>query len=372
MINVIFDHQIFSLQKFGGATRYFRNLVQAFIENPEIRIECQLGLSDDGIHNSPIGSSIRGSSWGPITPKHGLLRYSINEIFAYYYKMKYEKNSTPRVHHCTYIYPPHPVRNAALVVTHHDCTLERFHEQFHRSSVTIKAKKKIYEQADRIIAISNHSKHDLMTFYDIPESKIHVVYHGVEQPLLIDMTSSPSGTDARPFLLYVGARTFYKNFNGLLKAFAKSNSQDEFRLLAVGGGSFTTGEIDLIRKLRIEDKIINIPYASQLELAWLYYHAHGLVYPSTYEGFGFPPLEAMSMGCPALVSNSSCLPEILGEAPLYFESENDDDLCEKLDSLCYNSELRTSLVKKGMTVVKLYTWKRSAHETLSVYKNALA
>lgn len=371
MIDVVFDHQIFSLQRFGGATRYFRNLAQAFMENPEIHMECQLGLCDWEIKNSPIVSSIRGSSWGTLTPKIGVLRYSINELFAYYYSMSHTINNTPRVHHCTYIYPPHPVRKTPLVVTHHDCTLEKFQAQFPRSSMTIKAKKKIYEQADRIIAISNHSKNDLMAFYGVPESKICVIYHGVEKPLSSDAILPPEGIDSRPFILYVGARTFYKNFTGLLRAFAGSNAKRDFRLLAVGGGELTVDENKLLCELRIEGNVVNIPYVGQAELGWLYYNAHGMVYPSSYEGFGFPPLEAMSMSCPTLVSNSSCLPEILGRAPLYFENGDDGDLGEKIDILCYDLKLRTSLIGNGKSVVESYTWERTALNTLNLYKDII-
>jgi glycosyltransferase involved in cell wall biosynthesis len=348
------------------------NLAQEFIKNPEVHLECQLGLYEGSVINAPIHPYIRGISAEAFAPGNRLLRFSINELFAYYYQLTDLGKAAGRVHHCTYIYPPHLVPKTPLVVTHYDCTVEKYQSHFQRAAMTVRLKRNIYQRADRIVSISNNSKLDLMDFYGIPEAKIEVAYPGVEVPLPREATVSPGGIDPRPYLLYVGARTFYKNFNGLLKAYANSKARAEFQLVAVGGGLLSQEESDLARKLGLEDKVTCIPYAQQPELAWLYYHAHGMIYPSMYEGFGFPPLEAMSMSCPVLVSNSSCLPEVLADGPLYFESGSGDDLCEKLDLLCYNGELRNSLINRGLNVVNQYTWTKSADELLSVYKHTLA
>jgi glycosyltransferase involved in cell wall biosynthesis len=372
MIRINFDHQIFSLQRFGGATRYFMNLANSLLAEPETRVQIQLGLYDKSFILESLYPSIRGISGSDLMPRHGIVRFVANEIFAHWYRFTPHKWRSKLVHHCTYIYPVHLNQKTPLIVTHHDCTLEKFKEQFRRAELTIKVKRKIYQQANQIIAISNHSKNDLIDYYGIPENKIHVVYHGIEPSLPRELCSSPFSMEPSPYILYVGARTPYKNFNGLMKAFSTSKAKSDFTLVAAGGGSFTDSETALMEKLGIRTTVLGFPAVSQPELAWLYYNAHGMVYPSTYEGFGFPPLEAMSMGCPTLASNSSCLPEILGDGPLYFESGSDDDLAGQLDSLCYDQSLRDSLVQRGKQVVKRYTWAETANKTHAVYKAALA
>ena len=208
-----------------------------------------------------------------------------------------------------------------------------------------------------------------MKYYEIPEDKIHVVYHGLESPIQRHLTSRPVNIKQNINILYVGARTFYKNFDLLLQAYARSKAKLDYNLTAVGGGTFTPEELSLIGNLGIEKNVECIPYASQSELAWLYYNSHLMVYPSKYEGFGFPPLEAMSASCPTLVANASCLPEILGDGVLYFESEDLNDLTEKLDLLAYDANLRTILQIKGEQVASNYTWERSARQTMEVYKS---
>jgi glycosyltransferase involved in cell wall biosynthesis len=371
MIEVILDHQIFSLQRFGGATRYFMNLANGLLVDPDTKLQIQLGLYEKPLILESLYPYIKGISGSTFIPQHGIMRFFINDILAQWYKIGRKGMNIPSIHHCTYIYPVHRKSATPLVVTHHDCTLEKFKDQFRRSQLTIKVKQKIYQQADQIITISNHSKIDLMDYYGIPEEKIHVVYHGVEPPLPTELGISPFLGVLRPYVLYVGARTPYKNFNGLLKALSISRAKEDYILVAAGGGRFTDSELTLIQGLGIRGKVLGFPAVSQPELAWLYYNAHGMVYPSTYEGFGFPPLEAMSMGCPTLASNSSCLPEVLGDGPLYFESGSDDDLARQLDSLCYDQSLRDSLVQKGKVVVKRYTWAETANKTRVVYKAAL-
>jgi len=371
MIEVIWDHQIFSLQRFGGATRYFKNLANSLLLNRNVEIQLQLGLYDRDHAPKSIESCIRGVPGSIFVPRHGVLRFSINELFSYYYKLTPRIRNVPTIHHCTYIYPTHIKASTPLVVTHHDCTLEKFPKQFRRANFTIAIKRKIYQRADKIIAISTHSKNDLMNIYGIPEKKIHVIYHGIEAPLPEEASANPFLIDPGPYILYVGARTPYKNFDGLMKAFSRSKAKEDFILVAAGGSGFTSSEILLMKQLGIAHKILGFPNISQTELAWLYYHAHGMIYPSMYEGFGFPPLEAMSMACPTLASNSSCLPEVLGDGPLYFESGDEDDLADQLERLCYDKGLRAALIARGKEIVKKYTWDSTADNTIAAYKAAL-
>ena len=129
-----------------------------------------------------------------------------------------------------------------------------------------------------------------------------------------------------PYLLYVGSRAGYKNFGLLLEAFSRSGLAGHYRLLAVGGGAFTAAEQQRIASLRLAGSITVIPKADDAILARAYRDAALFIYPSLYEGFGFPPLEAMSMGCPVLVNRTSSLPEVCGDAAFYFDASDPDEL----------------------------------------------
>ncbi len=371
MIRINFDHQIYSLQRFGGATRYFMNLARCLLAEPCTQVQLQLGFYDSHLFPTSIRPFISGIPDNKLAPEHGVLRFFINELAARWYHLESASQQQSLVHHCTYIYPVHRRRTTPLVVTHHDCTVEKFKDQFSRSELTIKVKDKIYRQADRIITISEHSKTDLLNYYDVPEHKIHVIHHGIESPLPRDSCLSPFPAEPAPYLLYVGARTPYKNFDGLLKAFSLSKVKSDFILVAAGGGKFTDPELALMQALGIREKVLGLPSVSQAELGWLYYHAHGMVYPSTYEGFGFPPLEAMSMGCPTLASDASCLPEVLGDGCLFFVSTSDDDLAGQLEVLCYDQSMRETVIMRGAAVVPRYTWAETANKTRRVYELAL-
>ena len=134
-----------------------------------------------------------------------------------------------------------------------------------------------------------------------------------------------------PYLLYVGSRAGYKNFGLLLEAFFRSGLAGSYRLLAVGGGEFTAAERERIAELRLAGSVSVVPKAEDATLARAYRDAALFIYPSLYEGFGFPPLEAMSMGCPVLVNRTSSLPEICGDAAFYFDSCDADELSQSLD-----------------------------------------
>jgi glycosyltransferase involved in cell wall biosynthesis len=256
-----------------------------------------------------------------------------------------------------------------VVVTHHDCIHERFPSLFSNANSIVGSKRKLFAQADAIICVSESSRKDLLHFYDVAEGKTHVVHHGFSPlPLPVDVPSSQAG----PYLLYVGSRAGYKNFGLLLEAFSHSGLAGDYRLLAVGGGSFTPEEKARIASLRLDCSVTVVPKADDATLARAYRDAALFVYPSLYEGFGFPPLEAMSLGCPVLVNQTSSLPEICGDAAYYFDAAGDaGELSQSLTSILAEDRGRGTKRELGERRVRLYDWNRTAHQTLGVYRTVL-
>jgi glycosyltransferase involved in cell wall biosynthesis len=176
---------------------------------------------------------------------------------------------------------------------------------------------------------------------------------------------------AEPYLLYVGSRAGYKNFALLLEAFSRSGLARRYGLFAVGGGPFTPAEQERIASLKLSRSVTVVPKANEGTLARAYRDAALFIYPSLYEGFGFPPLEAMSLGCPVLVNRNSSLPEVCGDAAFYFESADAGELSQCLTSILADDGARATKREMGEQRVRLYDWNRTAHRTLDVYRTVL-
>jgi glycosyltransferase involved in cell wall biosynthesis len=224
-----------------------------------------------------------------------------------------------------------------------------------------------FQAADAIICPSEFTRKDLHEFYNVPGSKTFVVHHGVSRLGGALDSESPSVIDC-PFLLYVGSRAPYKNFSGLLQGFAVSGLKKEFQVVAVGGGATTAAEVALLQELDLIGSVRFIPGASDRLLAALYADARLLVCPSFYEGFGFPPLEAMSLGCPSLVARTSCLPEICRNAAFYFEVDSLECLVSSLRMACFDESQRASKIQEGKELSISYTWDRCATNVLKIYE----
>jgi glycosyltransferase involved in cell wall biosynthesis len=228
------------------------------------------------------------------------------------------------------------------------------------------------KKAARVIAVSQTTKQYLVQHLRIPGQYISVVYEGIDhqvfQPVkhrLFDF----------PYLLFVGSEHPQKNFAGLLEAFSRLKREGKFeklKLVKVGkaGGSeaeFRKQSLEIIGKLRLREEVIFTDYVAQEDLPAYYSAAECLILPSFYEGFGFPPLEAMACGCPVIISNRPSLPEIAGEAAMQVDPNNIGEIAATLYEVLANRELRKTLINKGLQRSAEFTWKRTAEQTLQVY-----
>jgi glycosyltransferase involved in cell wall biosynthesis len=367
-MRILYDHQVFSLQDAGGASRYHYELIRNLQASNEVEVELLMGLTASvmpfaGLERDRTKVFARSTEIKP-----GAARYATNELFS---SVVAPLRGRFDIYHPT-LYRALPwVRRRRVVVTHHDCTHERFPQLFSNAASIVDAKRKLFAQADAILCVSASSRSDLLHFYQVAEEKTHVVPHGFSPLQLPPEGEQDKGAPDAPYLLYVGSRAGYKNFALLLDAFARSGLAGDYRLLAVGGGAFSAQEQASITSLGISASITLIPKADEATLARAYRKAALFVYPSLYEGFGFPPLEAMSLGCPVLVNRTSSLPEVCGEAAFYFDSSDADALSQVLLSSLGDAEGLKVKRRLGERQVGLYDWSRSAHSTLSVYRAAL-
>jgi glycosyltransferase involved in cell wall biosynthesis len=255
-----------------------------------------------------------------------------------------------------------------VVLTCYDLIHEKF---LQHDKVMLMKKKETLNRATRILAISQSTKNDLMEFYGIPNEKIDVVHLANSLKRPDDAAQSLSEKNEINYFLYVGLRNEYKNFGLFVRAIAPLlASRPELHLYCAGGGKFATDELKLFHELGIGDKLSQHPGSDQ-SLAKLYAKAVAFFYPSLYEGFGIPLLEAMSCGCPVVASNRSSLPEIAQDAALYFDPTEKESILATAEKILNTHGLRAALIEKGYKQEKKFSWDKTTRESYEIYKKLL-
>jgi glycosyltransferase involved in cell wall biosynthesis len=180
-------------------------------------------------------------------------------------------------------------------------------------------------------------------------------------------------SSSRPYFLYVGLRQGYKNFAGLLRSIASSSRlKSSFDVIAFGGNPFTSDEQALLTELQFAPEQIKQISGDDLTLTQLYQQASAFVYPSLYEGFGLPPLEAMLHYCPVVSSHASAMPEVLGDAAEFFDPNQIDSIAQALERVAFSNDRRQELITKGVERLKAFTWQACAERHLSLYQSVAA
>lgn len=234
-------------------------------------------------------------------------------------------------------------------------------------------------KAEFIISASESTKRDLLRFHLIPEERISVVYRGLNRERFKPDSSGSSNITQRyrlsplhRYVLHISSEAPRKNVDGLIKAFHRLKTNDEFsdvKLLKAGNPQYQRDRkksLKLIRQLGLQEDVIFLGYVPEEDLPELYNIAELFVFPSFYEGFGLPALEAMACGTPVITSNSSSLPEIVGNAAIMVNPYNISDLAEAMHKVLGNKELRKNMISMGLKRVSLFSWKTSAEETLKI------
>ena len=285
----------------------------------------------------------------------------------------------------------HPIfYKGNFVVTVHDLTmLGHLHRQNPLKRIAFnKVMKAAALNSAKIITVSETSKKDILDYYDIPASKIVVTYLGVDAKYNLKVKNETEKIDVfkkkykieDQYILYTGMWKRHKNLLRALEAYeiaAKKGEIGNRNIQFVMAGKVDENEEEVIDKIKeINDSlgrkaVVATGFVLEEELPIAYAGASVYIIPSLSEGFGLPPLEAMACGTPVISSKESCMPEILGDAPLYFDPYNINEIAEVMEKVIIDKDLRQSMIPKGLEQVRKYSWDDTAEKTLAVYKQTL-
>lgn len=356
-MKILFDHQIFSSQKYGGVSKYFAEMIRC-LPPDSWRTTAWLSNNEYARHN---GLFRRVGFPGPDFRGKGRVMAEIGKPFSMLRMLSGGYDVVHQTNFDTYLFPY--IRKHPMVTTYHDTNFvtERNYNERMKELQT-----KSLERADAIVAISYNTKCDMLRYFNVDESKIHVVHHGIRFPdPLLEPDSSP--IDA-PYILYVGNRHLFKNFTRFIEAFGHIAEHYPGLKVVCTNSGFTAGELELFGRLGISSRM-EVVKADEETLSRLYRHAMFFVFPSLYEGFGMPILEAMANGCPTAIANASCFPEIAADATFYFDPHETDDIAGALTRMIDDEALRDSLREKGLLRAREFSWQKCADKHLEIYKS---
>lgn len=364
---ILIDHQVFAAQKYGGVSRLFYELIRRLADKKDIELFLFHGLH---INRFPVRDykEKTASYFGKrivSLPHISEFLKPINRVLFNAFAAK-----PVDIYHPTgYSSTVYNWRKSPVILTVYDMIPELFPQDFRDIRPRLEYKRKCIERADKIITISQTTKQDLLRFYKVDEARISVIYPGAPTEIIEKNQCDPY-QHAKPYILYVGTRKQgYKNFEQLLPAYAISKRiHSEFDLICFGGPPFSRAEHDTISLLERLDDVFHMVGNDQL-LSRLYAGAAALVYPSLYEGFGLPPLEAMAHGCPVIAGNVAAAREVLGAAAAYFDPGERQSIVDTMESVLFAETFRRELIERGKIQVKKYAWSRMAEEIYGVYKN---
>lgn len=366
-MRVAFDQQVFLLQQYGGISRYASSLAGQLstMSDVEVRIIAPLHFNN---HLSALPNRV---TWGlriPRIPKSFRLVSAASKRLARQGMRIFRPDIVHETYYSVDTYVPSGARR---VITVHDMVSERFPVEFGGSQFS-DIKKAAISRADHVLCISESTRRDLIELFGVAAERTSVVYLGYDEMKLPVAVGAGSQNGSRPYLLYVGSRGGYKNFGALVQAFASSPYlRRDFSLMCFGGGAFIPDELALFQQLQLSDEHVCHISGGDEMLATMYMNAEAFVYPSLYEGFGIPPLEAMSLGCPVICSNTSSIPEIVGDSGEYFDPADIESMRVSIEAVLQSTSRRKELVAKGHARRSLFSWQRCASETLNVYRSIL-
>lgn len=356
-MDIFIDNIIFYLQKTGGISVYWAELISRFYNDTDVNISSS--YSYDNCDNYHIKSNIKIPF--------------IYKKFHYYHKFVNHKAISSDIFHSSYYRIPFLTNSAItpkpkIITTVHDFIAERtktgllryLHSRFKYNAI---------RNSDGLICISENTKRDLLFFFpDCERIPTKIIHNGISQSFYkierhnaeLDFISNLNGND---FILYIGSRANYKNFDLVVKLLAEHS---RFILIICGGGCINIEEKKFLERT-IPNRYFHFNYIETEKLNIFLNFAYAFIYPSRYEGFGIPIIEAMASGCPVLASDTSSIPEISDGACLLAEPNDIEGFSKNLEKL-NNINFRNDLINKGLKRAKSFSWDKCYRETLSFYK----
>lgn len=361
-MKIYYDYQIFLHQKFGGISKYYINLINHLDSRVEKSIIAPF-YKNYYLNNQ--NKDAKKFVYIDIKTKNvNFISKNLNKAYT---KFLYNYQ-TPDIFHFTYFNQKYYLKKkSSYVITIYDLIKEKFYnDKFKNEEIN---KIKYFSCMDKIICISENTKKDLIDHYKLSPQLIEVVHLGVsfdKSYIKID-----NKIPKKPYLLFVGERYRYKNFKNFILAYTKSNRlKKDFDILCFGGNSFTSEEINFFKEFGISQNIKQIN-GSDLELNYVYKKARCFIFPSLYEGFGLPLLEAMNMDCPVICSDTSCFSEVTNNAAAMFDPNNIENIIHEIEDVVYDEQKFSDLIIKGRNNIKNFSWQKCAEQTLKVYNSIL-
>lgn len=360
-MRVAFDEQIFAIQRYGGISRMFAQLARQFVLDPIDQVHLlpfdapvvNRYLLDHPDISQPLGAREARNEWTALA----------------HYLARLQTHPDCEIVHNTF-YLPHglaPVKGAKRIVTIHDMIPERLpHTRRRLDRLTLK--RRYVQRADHIICVSQATRDDLEEIYGPLQVPVSVVHHGVDERFRPDVPK----LDVFPerYVLFVGNRGQYKDARVLFEAFAQiAPDFPDVHLLCVGGSGLSAKEVQWLTERGIRDRVSQ-RYLSDDGIASAYAHAEVFVFPSRFEGFGLPALEAMASGAPVILANATSLPEVGADAAKYFPPGDVSELAAALSSVLEDRSQRDLLIARGRERAAGFTWRAAAQKTADAYRMA--
>lgn len=354
-MNIFFDNIIFSLQKAGGVSNVWKELISIALANEEISCNfIEFKNFDKNIFrkNLTIDQEYILKDTSPLI----LNRYIPQKI----------KTNTKFIFHSSY-YRICKNKCASNVTTVHDFIYEYYrkglpkfiHHQQKRIAVT---------NSDALICVSNNTKNDLLNFFpSISEDRVFVIHNGVSSDFnLLKNKEKPSLVqNLGKYALYIGDRVQpHKNFRPIVDAISRYS---ELKLVLVGGGEITESEFIVFNK-NIKNRYFHFSSIDNITLNILYNYAHVLIYPSEYEGFGIPIIEAQRAGCPVIAKKGSSITEVAQDSALLMDTGDSEEISHNILEL-EESKTRNKLINKGLINSQRFSWDKMAEKVFNVYKS---
>jgi glycosyltransferase involved in cell wall biosynthesis len=363
-VRIAFDHQAFCLQKNGGISRYFFKLAETLATDGQaIRVFSPFHRNQ---YAKQLASGVVCGTYTNDYPNRCAdVAVALNGLVARHQLRAWR----PAIVHETYFsnYRSGGV-TTPTVLTIFDMIGELGLDGLKPTKQELRTSKKYVavKRADHIICISEHTRQDLIKLYDIEPAKTTTIHLGCDSYVRPTVRPMQIG---RPYLLYVGLRGGYKNFDRFVQAVAFSKQlRESFDIVAFGGGAFSDAELAALRDLKFTPNQVVQVEGDDSTLANYYAHASALVYPSFYEGFGLPPLEAMAYRCPVVSSQATVMPEIIGSAAEFFDPIDLADMAVAIERVVFSPVRTQDLIEKGLEQVKYFTWDKCAQQHLDVYR----
>lgn len=373
-MKIVLDPQIFNSQEYGGISRYYTEIFSILSKKTNIHISVPIYITKNVYFNQSSLISVKQKmnariikllSFLGISTRTRVRKASFAELIKAVSPEKFDLFIP------TY-YDPYfleYINSKPFVLTVYDMIHELFPQYFLDDVQNISENKYLLmEKATKIIAVSENTKRDIIRLCPkIDSSKIEVIYHGcsinVNSNIKVDLPSK--------YILFVGVRENYKNFFFLANSIKEIlHADSDLYLVCAGGGCFSEEENKFIEDLGLSRRIVQRNFEEE-ELCSYYKNAICFVFPSMYEGFGIPVLESMASGCPIVLTNSSSFPEVAGEAGIYFENNNQEDLRLKIVKVMTDNVFRTEQIQKGLSQVQKFTWDDAANKCLELFRKSI-